>query len=231
MEKQDKLIHKILSLMYDAGILENVLLIGSWCTSFYKQYFKKEEYEPIIKTRDIDFLVGIKPRFPRNIDLEELLKPLGFEIEFFGKGYMKLESEELIIEFLIPEIGRPTEKPYLIPELKFNAQPLRHLSILWRNPINVKVSDFFIRLPHPVDFLLQKLIIASKRTKKDKAEKDRQSALAILDAIISKNELSELIKGIDNLTKKENQIVVKELEVAGHRELIKIIEKPSGIIK
>lgn len=205
--------------MSEAGILDNVLLIGSWCSYFYKQYFLKVEYNPAIKTRDIDFLVNTRPKFSKSVDLEELLKPIGFEIEFFGHGYMKLESEELAIEFLVPETGRPADKPLSLPALKLNAQPLRHLGILWRNPIKVAVSDITIRLPHPVDYLLQKFIIAGRRKKSDKAEKDRQSATAVLDAVIENGELPEFNKAIKQLSKKELKKVTEELSRAGRESV------------
>lgn len=220
MEKQSSTVLKTLRIMSEAAILDNVLLIGSWCAYFYKQYFKKVEYNPIIKTRDIDFLVNVRPKFSKQVDLEKLLKPIGFEIEFFGKGYMKLESEELVIEFLVPEIGRPSEKPLPLSALKLNAQPLRHLEILWRNPIKIAVSGIPVRLPHPADYLLQKLIIAGLRKKSDKAEKDRQSAFAVLDALIENNEFPEFHKATKYLSKKELGVVTKELQQVGRESIL-----------
>lgn len=191
-----------------------------WCAYFYKQYFKKIEYNPVIKTRDIDFLVNTKPKFSRSVDLEELLKPAGFEIEFFGNGYMKLESEELAIEFLAPEVGRSSDKPLPLPALKLNAQPLRHLQILWRNPIRIAVSGISVRLPHPADYSLQKLVIAVNRKKSDKAEKDRQSAIAVLDAIIENGEMKEFNKAVKYLSKKELKTAIDELRKAGRESIV-----------
>ena len=219
MEKQSDIVLKTLRIMSKSGILDNVLLIGSWCAYFYKQYFSKVEYNPVIKTRDIDFLVNIRPKFPKSVDLEELLKPIGFEIEFFGKGYMKLESEELAIEFLVPEVGRPRNKPLPLPKIGLNAQPLKHLEMLWRNPIKIAVFGISMRLPHPVDYLIQKLIIAERRKKSDKSEKDRQSATTVLDAIINNDELSEFHKAIKNLSKKELKTVTSELRQLGRESI------------
>jgi len=210
--------------MYRAGILDHVLLIGSWCTSFYKQYFSKVEFNPTIRTRDIGFLVNARPKFKGNVDLEEILRPLGFEVEFFGKGYMKLESEELSIEFLAPEFGRSHEKPLPLPALKLNAQPLRHLDLLWRNPITVKTANISLKLPHPVDYALQKLVIVGKRKKAEKAEKDRQSAFAVLDAVIENDELAELKRAIKNLSKKDMKTVVTEFKRAGRKDLLSVLQ-------
>lgn len=82
------------------------------------------------------------------------------------------------------------------------------------------VSDIPIRLPHPVDYFFQKLIIAGQRKKLDKAEKDRQSALSVLEAIIDNGELSEFHKAIRYLSKKELKIVTEELRRAGRESIL-----------
>jgi len=210
--KQNKLVIDILKQLSQAGILDNVLLIGSWCLAFYNDYFKDPEYRPMVKTRDIDFLLPSKPSFPKQLDIEELLSPLGFDIGFYGKGFMKLESDELILEFLIPEIGRHNEKPYPLKSLNFNAQPLRHLSMLWRNPVTVSISGISCRLPHPADYFMQKLIASSKRKKAAKREKDQQGVLYLIEALQKKNDYKEIKKAYEHLTKKEKVIVKQELE-------------------
>lgn len=201
-------------------MLDQLLLIGSWCAGFYKNYFENVDYNPVIKTRDIDFLISHRSHFAKSVDLEELLKPLGFEIEFFGKGFMKLESDELIIEFLIPEIGRPKEKPHPLPQLHFNAQPLRHLSILWRDPITVNVEGIKVRLPHPADFCLQKLVVAPKRKKSEKSEKDLATAFEVLNAILQKGELKSFSLALKDLTPKERAAAIKALEKGGYGHII-----------
>lgn len=197
--------------MSQAGILDHVLLVGSWCALFYKDYFIGIEYRPVIRTRDIDFLTSTRPRFSKHVDLEHLLKPFGFDIEFFGEGVMKLESEELMIEFLVPEVGPHRDKPTKLAELNFNAQPMRHMSMLWRDPIDVVVSDIHISLPHPADFCIQKLIASSKRKRDEKAIKDRETALEVFDALIEKGEKNTIHSSINNLSKSEKKIVLSEL--------------------
>ncbi len=207
MEKQNKLIIEILKRFESEGILSQILLIGSWCIHFYKGYFKGIDFYPRIKTRDIDFLLPTQPTFPKEVDLEKLLSSLGFEIEFFGKGYMKLESEELMLEFLVPEIGKSKDRPFPLKQLHFNAQPLRHLSMLWRDPIKVKVSGIQVNLPHPADCCLQKIIAASKRKRADKADKDKQAALSLLEALIEKRDFHDLSAAYKYLSKTEQKVV------------------------
>ncbi len=217
MERQNRLVKKILSVLASKGILDGVLLIGSWCAYFYKSYFSSPEYNPRIRTRDIDFLLPTRPRFKNDVDLEQLMAPLGFEVEFFGKGYMKLESEELSLEFLIPEVGPHKERPVTLTELKFNAQPLRHMAMLWRNPISVRIEGIKMKLPHPADFFIQKLIVASKRRAalKGKRDKDRETAFEVLDALLKSGAIDELRAAMSETTTSERRIVMDQLKVAG----------------
>ena len=161
MEKnQYNLCIEVLKRFENAGIMSNVILIGSWCIPFYKQYFCGVKYISAIKTRDMDILVPYPKGIKSKVNIPELLKDLGFIINFMGsKGYIRLEHPELIIEFLTPEKGRGTDKPCPLPQLSLNAQPIRLLNMLIDNLITVTVNDISIILPHPVYFALHKLII------------------------------------------------------------------------
>ncbi len=58
MEKnQYELCIKVLKKLDKAGVLQDIILIGSWCIPFYKDYFGSVKYPTAIKTRDVDFLV------------------------------------------------------------------------------------------------------------------------------------------------------------------------------
>jgi len=209
---QRNLVAKLLKALSRAGVLDQVLLIGSWCASFYKPYFKNIDYSPRLMTRAIDFLLPRHPRFQQSVDLELLLRPLGFEIEFYGSGYMKLENPELIVEFLISEVGRPTDKPKAVPALHFNAQPLRHLHMLWRDPIRTMAAGVEIALPHPADYAIQKLIISSLRSKKDKAQKDREVAAEVLRALHLAGKSESVQHALRALSVREHKSALQELE-------------------
>lgn len=59
-KKQSDLCFEILRRFHKAGILNNLILIGSWCIYFYNDYFSDIPYidQITIKTRDIDFLIN-----------------------------------------------------------------------------------------------------------------------------------------------------------------------------
>ena len=75
-----------------------------------------------LKTRDIDLLIPRPSEIKAKTDVVELLKDLGFIVGFSGsKGYIRLEHPELVVEFLVPERGRGSDKPYTLSQLGLNA--------------------------------------------------------------------------------------------------------------
>ncbi len=79
MEKsQYDLCVKVLKRLEETGVLKNLILIGSWCIPFYKEYFGKTKYSTVIKTRDIDFLVPYPSKAKPGINIPELLKNFVF---------------------------------------------------------------------------------------------------------------------------------------------------------
>ena len=162
--KQVDLLFKVLKIFQQQGILNHVIIIGSWCIYFYKFYFKRKT--PIIaslRTRDVDFFIPDPTSINKKIVLPDILKHLGFIIDFRGeKGYMRLVHPAFFIEFLVSERGKSVDKPYSLP-LGMNAQRLRFLDILSLKTIQIKVRDIKLTLPHPYCFLLQKIVVFKGR--------------------------------------------------------------------
>ncbi|MBU0502292.1 MAG: GSU2403 family nucleotidyltransferase fold protein [bacterium] len=208
-----------------AGVLENIMLIGSWCLYFYKDYFSGLNFTPTIRTRDIDFLVPLPPKIKNKVDIPELLKDLGFLLEFVSsKGYIRLDHPELIVGFLVPERGKGSDKPYPLPQLGLNAQPLRFLDFLVDNLIEIEIGKLKIRLPHPAAFALHKLIILGRRTKKEKADKDKEQALMIIDFIVRKEETTKLRSIYSSMPVKWQKKIVAALEKLDRKDVVAILQ-------
>jgi hypothetical protein len=201
VEKQQyNLCLEILRRLNRAGVLNDIMLIGSWCMPFYRDYFSGVAYAPAIMTRDIDFLVPNPGKVRGETDIPALLKDLGFIVGYSGsEGYIKLEHPSLMVEFLSPEKGREMNKPVKIPRLGVNAVALRYLNFLVDDAIKVNVEGFTLCLPHPVNFALHKLIIFQQRDKKDKAEKDKKAAIMILRTLMKKGD-SGVIRAVFDST-------------------------------
>ena len=228
MEKrQYNLCMEILRRFHKTGILDNFILIGSWCLYFYKGYFTDKGYikRLTLKTRDIDFLIENPHKIKQQVDIPDLLKDLGFITIFKGtRGYIKLDHPDLLLEFLVPEKGRGINKPYPLPKLGMNAVALRFLNFLSTHTIRIKIEDFCLTLPHPASFALHKLIIFQRRIKEEKALKDKRAAIEILKALINKGE-SHIIKNVfDSIPTKWQHKVVKGLEISGEKDMLTILK-------
>ncbi|OGB89510.1 hypothetical protein A2625_01160 [candidate division WOR-1 bacterium RIFCSPHIGHO2_01_FULL_53_15] len=215
---------EVLRRFSEAGILDNIILIGSWCLYFYKEYFTGVYFPPSIRTRDMDFLVPLPPHMKKKVDVADLLKDLGFIPEFVSsQGYIRLGHPELIVEFLVPERGRGSDKPFPLPQIGLNAQPLRFLDFLAKNVIEINVGRLRVRLPHPVAFALHKLIITGRRTKREKAEKDRDQALSLLHFVIKHDRPDKIRSVYGSMPKKWRDQIRKRLAESDEKEIISVL--------
>lgn len=220
-KKQFKLCVEVLRRMDKTGVLKDILLIGSWCVPFYKEYFSGMRYATAIRTRDMDFLVPFPSKIQKKVDIPDLLKDLGFVEGFRGRdGYIKLEHPELIIEFLVPKKGRGLDKPYPLPQLGLNAQTLRFLNYLAQHTINISAEGISVNLPHPAHFALHKLIISPRRRSKEKAEKDRAMAISILKSLIKKGDLESIRKAFNSVPQKWQRKITVELKKSDEENIL-----------
>jgi hypothetical protein len=215
---------EVLRRLDKSGVLKHVVLIGSWCTLFYKSYFEHIRYTPVLKTRDIDLLIPYPSAINVKTNVAELLKDLGFVIGFDApQGYIRLEHPGLIVEFLTIEKGRPSDKPYPLPKLGVNAQPLRFLEMLAGSTITTKVEGFSVTLPHPVNFALHKLLISQRRSNREKEEKDRAAAVQLLEALISKGEQDTIKTVFISLPSRWQNNIKKALQALDNNEISDIL--------
>jgi len=218
---QRELYLEVLQKLKQEGVLEDIVLIGSWCGQLYREYFKDDKYVPVIRTRDVDFLVPIPVKIKRQVDLQQILSDLGFNIVFKGRdGYISFEHPDLIIEFLVPERGRDSDKPYAIPKLGINAQPLRHLDLLSEKTVKISFGGVEVVAPHPANFALQKLLISGRRTKVEKAEKDRALAFEILKALIEAGDGASVTACYRRLPKKWQKNILAVVEQSEWAEML-----------
>lgn len=183
--------------LHKAKVLDKITVIGSWCIFFYKEYFK-QPFHPTLRTRDIDFLIPLPPpRWPAHVDIPSLLDELGFAVVHSqSTGAIKLSHPMLSVEFLVPEQGRGSDRPMAFPELKINAQRLRFLNYLLGDSITVVYEKLPLRLPHPTRFALHKIIVATRRKNKDKAARDMEQALSLIETLLSEGQGPSLLKAL-----------------------------------
>ncbi len=213
--KQYSLCEAVLRRLHDAGVLDGLVVAGSWCVLFYQAYFDSKNFSPTIRTRDIDLAIPVPTRFKAKVDVGELIDDLGFVVDFRGQpGHMRFMHPDLILEFLVPERGRGSDEALYIPELGVNAQRLRYLDLSLTDTVTVTFRGIPLRLPHPVRFALHKLIVAERRGS-DKAENDRSQAIMILHAIRQTDEIYLIAEVYASLPKKWQRTIDKSLKTSG----------------
>ena len=222
--KQFKLCLEVLHRFRKAGLLNKLILVGSWCLYFYKEYFYGVYVVPLIRTRDIDFLVPLPPKMKNKADVPGILRDLGFVIEFVGpKGYLRLGHPDLIVEFLVPERGKGSNKPYPLPQIGMNAQPLRFLDFLGKNVIEISINGMRVKLPHPIAYALHKLIILGRRAKKEKAAKDRDQALMIFHHVLKHEKPIKIKEIFLTMPKKWQDKIFKTLKELDEEEILSLL--------
>lgn len=209
---QYRLVCRLFRSMDESGVLEHVILIGSWCLLAYQQYFSGIPFEPGIRTRDIDLLVPIPLRLKKPVDIEKIVGPLGFITSRRGAGgYMQFVHAELMLEFIVPERGRGSERPYDLPALGINAQRLRFMDFLCEDALRLSFGGVRVTVPHPVRFALVKLIVSARRDKPVKSENDLRQAARVLVALRKNNETALLKRTYESMPKNWRQAARKSL--------------------
>jgi len=224
-KSQYELCTEVLRRLDKAGVLKNVVLVGSWCTLFYKEFFGRTRYLVSLITRDMDLLIPRPSAIKAKVDVAELLKDLGFVVGFTGsKGYIGLQHPQLIVEFLVPERGKGSDEPYPLPQLGLNAQPLGFLEFLTQNTITTKVGTTTVTLPHPANFALHKMLVLTRRPAQGKQMKDRQAAIRILSALIDKGQGNLITDVFHTMPRRWQSKVKKQFKDLAEKKILDVLQ-------
>ena len=211
--KQYDVCLSVLRRLEEAGILRRVVLVGSWCLVLYREYFRGVGELHAVRTRDMDFLVPAQGKMVRSVDVPSLLKDLGFIVGFRGElGAMMLEHPELMIEFLVAERGRGSDKLKYLPELGMNAQPLRFMDIAASKTVLLHFGDVPVTVPHPAAFVLHKLLVVPRRREAEKKEKDLASALVVLELLETKGDLPLVLELLESFPPAWKKTIMRVLQ-------------------
>jgi hypothetical protein len=105
-----------------------------------------------------------------------------------GRAVSCVAASGLRVDFLTPNRGRETEEPQRLPALGTDAQPLRFLDFLIRDPEHAVLlhgAGVLVAVPAPQRYALHKLIVTRhRRDGTAKREKDLFQAQALLDALV-----------------------------------------------
>lgn len=202
MNDQQNAFERVLSLVDKANCGRHLVLIGSWAEFVYREAGVLPNFDPRIKTLDIDFLVKNLRRPMPPASLASLAREEGFLVEAdrLNQTTKLYDPSGLEVEFLINKMGAGIE-PSLKTNIGVTAQALRHLEILSRDTLQVICLGHLITVPIPEAYTAHKMVINNDR--KAKKDKDAEAVKwlwshldeGVFDTVVSK------------LTKKEKAAV------------------------
>jgi hypothetical protein len=79
---------------------------------------------------------------------------------------------------------------------------------------NVLVTELFgvtVRVPHPANFALHKLLVAPRRREAARRDRDTEAAAHILELLLAKGETSTVLTVFGRFPKTWQRVVLKEL--------------------
>ncbi len=216
MEEKYELLSTVLKELQAKGVLDGLVIVGSWCQYYYRILFDNAPEIPLLRTLDIDFLVPNPAKFKTDVDVSALLNQLGFDNDFdHMTGLVKYVHPDLEIQFLTPASGRAKDTPSEIKQLNINAESLTYMQMLQDYKFSMTHKGLMLWLPEPEAYTLHKILISIKRKDMAKKEKDLMAAKSIGELCLDYETRKERLKTIYvNLPKKWQRTisgVLKEL--------------------
>lgn len=235
MEKEKySLFKQVLQRLNDKGVLNELMIAGSWNIFLYDKYFGSDAAKiPPIRTLDVDFLVPRPSRMAHKVNVPELLKDLGYIVQFKGsEGFIKLLHPDLIVEFIVPEKGKGVDdKPVSIPDLGVNASALRFMDILYENILTVNYEGIKVNIAHPAALAFHYLMIYPRRKNRGKAEKNLDHAVAILRLMVEKGKEKDVLKVYGKLHRNWKKEAVGVLRMKKVEDVVRVLAGGMWIYK
>ena len=201
-EKQFK---QVLEVLNNEGILDNVILIGSWCLLLYKTIF--ENFEPNIRTIDVDFFIPDVKSIKEKSCLIKSFKDINYDIvhDTLTKKSTFISPDGFELEFLT-KLNRKQLTCVKVGDTNIFAESLSYVDIFVSNYIIVNYGDLLVKVASPGSYVLQKLLINKYRS--TKSEKDIASVRHVLQYIeMSKKYKDDFVTLYISLPKKWKKIV------------------------
>lgn len=202
------------------GILQHVMIIGSWAEYFYPLLFKTD-FIPNIRTRDVDFFYRNINIPKEKIDVIQNLKEIGYLYDKVD-GISRFYKEDLFeLEFLTRVLGAGTEGKIDIKPLGITSEGLRVINILSNFPRDITVTgldgnEYDIIVPEPAVYVIQKILTNPIREPMEKKQKDIIAVKEILFHIEQSSEHKSMLKGVyKTLTEKQKKILKQVCEENG----------------
>ncbi len=216
MIENEKHLRDILSVLQEEDVLNNVILIGSWCLLFFKYLFN--DYNPTVRTTDIDFYVPDVKSFKTKYGLVDSLKEINYDIiqDALTHKSSFISPDGFELEFLT-KLNRYQLACVKLGNTGIYAESLSFVDIFSWNYIEFDYQGLKVKTASPATYILQKLLV-NKFRKQGKAEKDVESIKNLLNYVkVNKQFNNELINLFNTLPKKWKKTI---LETASKNNIV-----------
>jgi hypothetical protein len=192
-------IGNIVEALANAGVFRlNAVLVGTVAYQTYSAMLGNRLPFSTIQTGDVDIAqfkhisVAVQDQVAPMLDVlkqaDKSFRPVptihGAQVtSYAAKGGFR-------VDFLTPNEGPDTDEPQRLPALQTDAQPLRFLGFLIREPEPAVIlygAGIYVNVPAPQRYAVHKLMIARRRQEgAAKRDKDIQQAEALLSLLVEK---------------------------------------------
>jgi hypothetical protein len=196
----------LISALADAGVFRlRGVLVGTVAYQTYPALLGCRLPAALMQTLDVDLAqfaevsAAVEDTTRPMLDVLRLVDPTFRPLPHVDpkRAVSYMAASTLRVDFLTPNRGRDTEEPRKLPALGTDAQPLRFLDFLIRDPeqaVLLHADGILVAVPAPQRFALHKLIVARRRRQGDpKRDKDLFQAQALVNVLIDRrpNELRD----------------------------------------
>ena len=203
----EKEFEEVMRRLHDAGVLGRIVLAGSWCQVVYRD--NGIENIPTLRTQDLDLFISPPPETGPDVNVHELLISMGYEVDFKYNEAEKYIKDTNEIEF-ITRTGR-REGVLNFKSMHIKAGTVKYTELLERYVCEMNYAGITITLPEPLAFAFHKIHISTKRRSQDKAMKDRQAGISIVESILENDSKIVRARQILESMPKSGQIAVKKV--------------------
>ena len=200
MNENDKKLVELLTILHEENILKNIVLVGSWCLHFYQYIF--ENFEPTVRTTDIDFYVPSAKAIKERNGIIDSLKTINYDVIFDTMTHKTtfISPDGFELEFLT-KTDRNKLTTIKLGNTNIYAETISYLDFFAGNYIEVDYYGFVVKVASPASYVLQKLLINDIRG--EKKQKDIDSVVNVLFYLyVSRKYCDELEMLFDSLPKK-----------------------------
>jgi hypothetical protein len=239
---------QVIAALAKAGVFRlRGVLVGTIAYQTYAAMLGTRLPISAVQTGDVDIAqaadisIAVKDRTPPMLNVLKETDQTFREVPhtYDSRKTTSYVSSSIRVDFLTPNEGKDTDEPRSLPALGTDAQPLRYLNFLIRNPepaVVLHEAGIFVLVPAPQRYAIHKLIVARLRQAGSaKSKKDIQQAEVLLGLLVVKHphDLAEAWKEASGRGKKWRALLGEGLgllHIAVRDSVLKTVQATRSVV-